>query len=118
MLRVTASDGQRAVTHYESVGTAFIGGHSVSLLRLHLETGRTHQIRVHCHAVGHPILGDILYYTDESRTVSAALGIFSQALHARSLSFTEPVSGIDLEIKAPIPEVFHRIIGNKLPDII
>lgn len=108
MRRVTAPDGQRAVTHYETVGTAFFGVHSVSLLRLHLETGRTHQIRVHCQAVGHPVLGDILYYTDESRSVSAALGVFSQALHARSLIFTEPISGVLLEIKAPVPGVFDR----------
>lgn len=110
MLRIPAPDGQRAVTHYETINTAIAEGYSVSLLRLHLETGRTHQIRVHCHAVGHPILGDILYYTDASRTLSLALGIHAQALHARSLSFTEPVSGTPLNLTAPVPEVFDRFI--------
>ncbi len=105
MLRVTAPDGQRAVTHYNTIGSFNLDGQQVSLLSIHLQTGRTHQIRVHCRAVGHPVLGDILYYTDESRAVSSALGIFSQALHARRLSFLEPVSGANLELLAPLPVV-------------
>ena len=91
----------------------FVDGHQIALLQLYLETGRTHQIRVHCHAVGHPVLGDILYYTEESSAVSAALGITSQALHAYRLSFTEPVSGVRLELTAPIPDVFHRILKQE-----
>lgn len=114
MLRVTAPDGQRAVTHYETISTELVNGHLVSILRLRLETGRTHQIRVHCHDAGHPVLGDILYYTDKSRAVSEAFLINSQALHAHQLTFTEPVSGVLLELTAPIPDVFHRIIGTKL----
>lgn len=114
MLRVTAPDGQRAVTHYETISTELVDGHLVSILRLRLETGRTHQIRVHCHDSGHPVLGDILYYTDKSRAVSEALMITSQALHAHQLTFTEPVSGVPLELTAPLPEVFHRIIGTEL----
>lgn len=106
MRRITAPDGQRAVTHYRTVDMAVIKGHLVSLLQLRIETGRTHQIRVHMHAMGYPILGDILYHTDESRAVSERLGIASQALHARRLTFTEPVSGKRLVIEAPAPEVF------------
>lgn len=112
MIRVTAPDGQRAVTHYETINTDFASGHIVSLLRIHLETGRTHQIRVHCHAVGHPVLGDILYYTDASRAASESLGIVTQALHARSLTFTEPISGVRLKLTAPVPEVFGCILGK------
>jgi 23S rRNA pseudouridine1911/1915/1917 synthase len=106
MLRVVSPDGQRAVTHYETVKTARIQGQTVSLLHLRLETGRTHQIRVHMHDTGHPVLGDILYNTSESRAASECLGIASQALHARRLSFTEPVSGARLELTAPLPAVF------------
>jgi 23S rRNA pseudouridine1911/1915/1917 synthase len=104
MLRVAAPDGQRAVTHYETIGTARIKGRAVSLLRLRLETGRTHQIRVHLHAAGHPVLGDTLYCTAESRRVSESLGVASQALHARRLTFTEPVSGARLTVIAPSPK--------------
>lgn len=111
MRRVAAPDGQRAVTHYETVGTALVEGHTVSLLRLRLETGRTHQIRVHMHAAGHPVLGDILYNTEESRAVSESLGITTQALHARRLAFTEPVSGARLDLSLPVPEVFARVLN-------
>jgi 23S rRNA pseudouridine1911/1915/1917 synthase len=107
MLRVTAEDGQRAVTHYETLAAEVMDGIEVSLLRLYLETGRTHQIRVHCHAAGHPVLGDILYYTEESRTASGKLGIETQALHAHQLFFTEPVSGQYLKLTAKVPEVFN-----------
>lgn len=113
MRRITASDGQRAVTHYRTLDTAVIEGYLVSLLQLRLETGRTHQIRVHMHAAGHPILGDILYHTDESRAISERLGISSQALHARHLTFTEPVSGKRLIIEAPAPKVFSIHKANK-----
>ncbi len=111
MLRVTAPDGQRAVTHYETIGTAVFREWTVSLLRLRLETGRTHQIRVHMHDAGHPILGDLLYATEESRASAEALIIASQTLHARRLSFTEPVSGRRLDLTAPVPELFARVLS-------
>jgi 23S rRNA pseudouridine1911/1915/1917 synthase len=112
MLRVTAPDGQRAVTHYETLGTAAAGDRTVSLLRLRLETGRTHQIRVHLCDASHSVLGDSLYVSEESRTVSEALGIASQALHARRLSFTEPVSGRRLTLTAPVPAFFARVFNG------
>jgi 23S rRNA pseudouridine1911/1915/1917 synthase len=115
MLRVVSSDGQRAVTHYESIDTALVQGASASLLRLRLETGRTHQIRVHMHETGHPVLGDILYYTDDSRSLSESLGITSQALHARRLTFTEPISCASLDLTAPVPDVFARVFANVTP---
>ena len=107
MLRVVSPDGQRAVTHYETVdvrGTT--DGCAVSLVRLRLETGRTHQIRVHCLHSGHPVLGDKLYSTEDSRELSGKLGITTQALHARRLGFTEPLSRQYMEIEAPPPPVF------------
>lgn len=109
MRRIVSPDGQHAVTHYETLGTASINGFSVSLLSLILETGRTHQIRVHCHHLGHPILGDILYHTPVSREASDSLGITSQALHARRLTFTHPVTYTPIVIEAPEPLVFSRI---------
>ncbi len=111
MRRIVAPDGQRAVTYYETLGVRNVNGLPVSLLRLTLETGRTHQIRVHCHDAGHPILGDVLYYTAASRTLSAALGIDTQALHARRVSLTLPLSGEYLTVKASLPDAVEHLFG-------
>jgi len=102
MLRVVSPDGQRAVTGYETIRAGTISGHTISLLHLHLETGRTHQIRVHCHSSGCPILGDILYYDDASSAISKALNISSQALHADTLLWRHPVTNAEIELCAPI----------------
>ncbi|GGH40341.1 RluA family pseudouridine synthase [Microbacterium album] len=80
-------DGKDSVTHYETI-EAFPGA---SLLEIHLETGRTHQIRVHMAAHRHPCVGDPLYGADP--TLSARLGLTRQWLHARELSFAHPATG-------------------------
>lgn len=79
--------GKDSVTHYETL-EAFP---RASLLEIHLETGRTHQIRVHMAAHRHPCVGDPLYGADP--TLSARLGLTRQWLHARELSFAHPLSG-------------------------
>lgn len=79
-------DGKDSVTHYETL-EAFP---SASLLEIHLETGRTHQIRVHMAAHRHPCVGDPLYGADP--TLSARLGLTRQWLHAHELSFAHPVT--------------------------
>lgn len=111
MLRVVSPDGQRAVTRYETVGFGGSACGTVSYLLLTLETGRTHQIRVHCLAMGHPVLGDKLYSTEESREQSARLGVMTQALHARRLTFTEPLTQKKLIIEAPEPDAFNLLAG-------
>jgi 23S rRNA pseudouridine1911/1915/1917 synthase len=83
---VTA-DGKPSVTHYETI-EAFP---SASLLEIHLESGRTHQIRVHMAAQRHPCVGDPLYGSDPR--LAARLGLTRQWLHAAQLSFTHPGSG-------------------------
>jgi 23S rRNA pseudouridine1911/1915/1917 synthase len=80
---VTA-DGKPSVTHYETL-EAFP---AASLLEIHLETGRTHQIRVHMAAQRHPCVGDTMYGADP--TLSARLGLNRQWLHAKKLGFTHP----------------------------
>lgn len=80
-------DGKDSITHYETI-EAFRGA---SLLEIHLETGRTHQIRVHMAAHRHPCVGDPLYGGDP--TLSARLGLIRQWLHAHELSFAHPVTG-------------------------
>jgi 23S rRNA pseudouridine1911/1915/1917 synthase len=83
---VTA-DGKSSVTHYETL-EAFPGA---SLLEIHLETGRTHQIRVHLAAQRHPCVGDAMYGADP--TMSARLGLARQWLHAMRLEFRHPSTG-------------------------
>ncbi|CAI9392193.1 RluA family pseudouridine synthase [Microbacterium sp. T2.11-28] len=90
-------DGKNSVTHYETL-EAFRGA---SLLEIHLETGRTHQIRVHMAAHRHPCVGDPLYGGDP--TVAARLGLSRQWLHAHRLSFDHPVTGERLTTTSPYP---------------
>jgi len=94
---VTA-DGKPSVTHYETI-EAFPGA---SLLEVHLETGRTHQIRVHMAAQRHPCVGDAMYGADP--TLSARLGLTRQWLHAMMLGFTHPSSGEWVEFSSRYPD--------------
>jgi 23S rRNA pseudouridine1911/1915/1917 synthase len=71
--------------------------HGTSLLRLRLETGRTHQIRVHLQAIGHPVVGDPEYGT------AGMLGLERQFLHATRLAFDHPVTGQRVEVHSPLP---------------
>lgn len=98
MLRIISPDGQPALTHYS---TAASDG-EISILRLRIMTGRTHQIRVHSLAAGCPVLGDTLYYTDASRAVSERLSLSAQCLHAFRLDFEHPLTGKMINLRAPI----------------
>jgi 23S rRNA pseudouridine1911/1915/1917 synthase len=89
--------GRESVTHYETL-EAFP---SASLLQVHLETGRTHQIRVHFSAMRHPCVGDRTYGADP--TLAARLGLTRQWLHARSLAFAHPADGRWVEFTSPYP---------------
>lgn len=88
-------DGKRSVTHYETL-EAFP---AASLVEVNLETGRTHQIRVHMAALRHPCVGDPLYGSDP--TLAAKLGLSRQWLHAHRLAFTHPVSGDWVSFESP-----------------
>lgn len=89
--------GRHSVTHYETL-EAF---RSTTLLEIHLETGRTHQIRVHMAATRHPCVGDPLYGSDP--VLSTRLGLERQWLHAVELSFTHPGSGEWVTFTSPYP---------------
>ncbi|KAB1660214.1 RluA family pseudouridine synthase [Pseudoclavibacter chungangensis] len=91
------SDGKPSVTHYETI-EAFRHG---SLLEVHLETGRTHQIRVHMAAQRHPCIGDPLYGGDPQ--LAARLGLSRQWLHARTLGFAHPETGEYVEFHSDYP---------------
>ncbi|MDQ1128872.1 RluA family pseudouridine synthase [Microbacterium sp. SORGH_AS_0888] len=97
-------DGKDSITHYETL-EAFPGA---SLLEIHLETGRTHQIRVHMAAHRHPCVGDPLYGADP--TLSARLGLSRQWLHAHELSFTHPGTGERVSFTSPYaPDLQHAL---------
>jgi 23S rRNA pseudouridine1911/1915/1917 synthase len=89
--------GKPSVTHYD-VLEAFVGA---ALVELGLETGRTHQIRVHMAAVGHPLVGDPFYGANPK--LAARLALERQWLHARQLEFAHPVSGASLRFESPYP---------------
>lgn len=91
------SAGRPSITHYDTL-EAFPG---TSLLDIALETGRTHQIRVHMAAVRHPCVGDLTYGADP--TLAARLGLQRQWLHARSLTFTHPSTGERVEFASDYP---------------
>lgn len=96
--QVDFSEGDPAVTHFERLAVS----HEHSLLEIHLETGRTHQIRVHMGYLGYPLPADYLYCPDYSR--------FSrQPLHSFQLTFTRPVTGAPLCVTAPVPfDIWER----------
>ena len=96
---VTHSNSKNAVTHYE-VLEEFA---NYSYVRFRLETGRTHQIRVHCAYLGHPILGDDVY----EKPYQNCKG---QCLHARKIGFVHPISGEYLEFTSNLPEYFTKLL--------
>ncbi len=98
--------GREAITRYE-VLERFAG---FTLLRVHPETGRTHQIRVHLSALGHPIVGDPMYA--RGRRVRATVAMCRQALHAESISFRHPESGRPIAVSAPLPGDFAQTLAS------
>ena len=98
--RAVRSDGQRAVTHYR---VERVSGNR-ALVRLRLETGRTHQIRVHLAHIGCPIAGDYLYGT----ALDALPGRF--ALHSASIRLTQPITGETIALDEPLPEGLERLM--------
>ena len=99
---VTTENSRNAVTHYSVIKQ--YGGYAH--VRLRLETGRTHQIRVHLSYIGHPVLGDGVY----GKTYK---GIEGQCLHARKIGFIHPSTGEYMEFTSPLPDYFVSIL-NKL----
>lgn len=101
--RVVRSDGARAVTHYRSIGS--FGNYS--LIELELETGRTHQIRVHMSHIGAPLVGDWLYGSEDK-------GLFPrQALHSYYLRLTHPLTGEVLEFEEELPKDMREFIEKQ-----
>ena len=103
--RVIDERGQRSITHYKVIESF----ENASLVECKLETGRTHQIRVHLSSIGHPIYGDTLYgFGEEEEKL-----IKRQALHAYALDFKSPRTGETLSLKSELPQDMKELI-NKL----
>jgi 23S rRNA pseudouridine1911/1915/1917 synthase len=96
-------DGKTARTHYQVLEHK----NGRALLRLDLDTGRTHQIRVHMAHIGHPILGDMVYGRKKPE-----LGQDSQCLHAGALCFTHPRDGRPVMVFAELPQYFKDVIAK------
>ena len=99
--RAVIPDGYPSITHYR-VLERFEKGYT--LVRISLETGRTHQIRVHMSHIGHPVLGDVLYGGEAVRLIER------QALHAEQLHFQHPITGDRLSLHAPLPEDMENLL--------
>jgi 23S rRNA pseudouridine1911/1915/1917 synthase len=95
-----------AVTHYQRIATGALDGRAVSLMRCQLETGRTHQIRVHMQSIGFSLVGDTLYGKSHLASVFGR-----QALHAYRLGLIHPLSGEECEWDAPVPADFAALIA-------
>lgn len=98
-LRAVGEGGERAVTHWEAIRT----DGKCTLLRIRLETGRTHQIRVHFAHLGAPLVGDDMYGSTDLR-------LSHQALHCGECRFTHPVTGKALTVTAPMPEDMQALV--------
>ena len=102
--KVDFEHGEHAVTHYRTIKEK--NGHS--LVSLTLETGRTHQIRVHMKYIGFPLVGDYLYNPDMEH-------IARQALHSHRLRFHHPITGEWMEFTAPLPDDMAHILAPHTP---
>ena len=94
-------NGKEAITHFKVLKRFS----DCTLLEINIETGRTHQIRVHLSHIGYPIIGDEVYSNGKNKW-----NIVGQCLHAKSLDFKHPINGKSMHIEAPIPEYFEKII--------
>ena len=102
-MAIDRKNGREAVTHW-SVLERYSG---YTLVECRLETGRTHQIRVHMASVGHPLLGDVVYGAKKPYP-----GLAGQCLHARRLKFIHPATGEAVEVECPLPDWFEMVLDK------
>ncbi|MDT7934965.1 MAG: RluA family pseudouridine synthase [Sphingomonadaceae bacterium] len=110
MAIVDRAHGKHAVTHY-AIKRAF---NDAALVECRLETGRTHQVRVHMASIGHALLGDPVYGrpSREHRSLLARLDFHRQALHAARLGFRHPISGVQLGFESDLPQDMAELIDS------
>ncbi len=98
-----AKEGKDAITHFK-VLERFEG---YTFLEIKIETGRTHQIRVHMAHIGYPIVGDMVYSNGKN-----PFGVEGQMLHAYHLVFEHPITQKEINLKAPLPEYFEEVLND------
>jgi 23S rRNA pseudouridine1911/1915/1917 synthase len=110
VLAKDSSRGKRAVTHYKVIRTMA----DCALVECRLETGRTHQVRVHLASIGHALLGDPVYgrANPRLRTILKTLDFRRQALHAAVLGFIHPVTGDRLRFESDLPPDMEELIDQ------
>lgn len=103
-MAVGVKNGRHAITHYKVLDNL---NNKYTYVECQLETGRTHQIRVHMASIGHPVLGDSVYGASK-----CPFKLEGQVLHAKTLGFIHPYSREYVEFEAPLPEYFEKLIGT------
>ena len=93
--------GKEAITHFEVLEEY----NEYTFLKVRIETGRTHQIRVHLSQIGYPVVGDMVYSNGKN-----PFGVQGQLLHAAELEFHHPITNQTLKLEAPIPEEFDEVL--------
>jgi 23S rRNA pseudouridine1911/1915/1917 synthase len=103
--------GRAAVTHYRVVRRLDTKFGKFTLLDVKIDTGRTHQIRVHVGAMGHPVVGDTMYGAPkQARGKTAVIGLSRNFLHAAELEFQHPRSGAVIALKSDLPEELREFL--------
>ena len=97
------NSGKEAITHFKVLERY----DKYTLLEIKIETGRTHQIRVHLSQIGYPIVGDGVYSNGKNEW-----NIEGECLHARSLKFKHPITGENLNLEAPLPDYFNEVMDK------
>jgi 23S rRNA pseudouridine1911/1915/1917 synthase len=100
-MAINERNGKPAVTHYKVLKTFA----NATYMEFELETGRTHQIRVHMASLGHPLLGDTIYGSEKN-----PYHLQGQTLHAMTIGLIHPITGKYLEVSAPLPEYFEKLL--------
>lgn len=100
-------NGKEAVTHFKVLNRYATNKGSYTLLEIKIDTGRTHQIRVHMAEIGHPVIGDSVYSNGKNE-----FGVEGQCLHAKRLEFVHPITGKEMKLEAPLPKYFQNIIAQ------
>lgn len=98
-------NGKEAITHFKVLNRYTTSKASYTLVELKIDTGRTHQIRVHMAQIGHPVIGDMVYSNGKNE-----FGIEGQCLHAKKLEFKHPITGKEMQLETELPEYFTKVI--------
>lgn len=108
-MAMDVKNGKHAVTHYQVLNPL---NHQLNYIECRLETGRTHQIRVHMAGIGHPILGDQIYGPSKLSRKVCPWSLTGQTLHAKTLGFVHPTTNQYIEFDAPLPQYFVQILSD------